>query len=140
MSRVGYTALVALVALLGAGLSAGAGEAREIVIANEMVLRIRVAPQGMTLKERALEVERRLVEILSHEDLSPPDVQIKQKAGCPTIYVGRHMLITVTAADASANKATPAQLARMWAENVRRQLPKAEPLGHLVPAKNGAPI
>ncbi len=119
---------------------AAASNSGEIVIANQVVLRVRVAPPEMTVGERTLIVERRVVDIISYEKLSPPDVKIKGNPNWPAICVGKHMLITVTPADAQANGTTPMELARSWAENVRRQLPKAEPLGHRVPATGRAPI
>lgn len=119
---------------------AAASNSGEIVIANQVVLRVRVAPPEMTVGERTLIVERRVVDIISYEKLSPPDVKVKGNPNWPAIYVGNHMLITVTPADAQANGTTQMDLANKWAENVRRQLPKAEPLGHRVPVTGRAPI
>ena len=128
MNRLGYIGVATVLAIGVLVLPVAAHDDNEIVIANQVVLRVRVAPEGMTVRERTLIVERRLVNVLSYEELSPPDVQIKGNPKWPGIWVGSHLLITVTAPDAEANKATPIQLAKMWAENVRRQLPQAEPL------------
>ena len=132
MNRLGYIGAAFVLALVVLVVPAVAGDNNEIVVANGVVLRVRVAPPGMTVHERALIVERRLVNILSYEELSPPDVQIKGNPKWPGLWVGSHLLITVTLADAQANKATPIQLAKMWEANVRRQLPEAEPLTRIL--------
>lgn len=52
--------------------------------------------------------------------LSGKDVTIKTVAGSVNLYVKDHFILEVDQYHAKANKATPAQLAEKWADNLRK--------------------
>jgi hypothetical protein len=124
-------ALGLLLAACGLPVAARAGDAGEIVIANQVVLRIRTGARDVSAAERTRIVTRRVVDVLSYEDTQHPDVRIVKTGVDRAIHVGKTLLVTVQESDAKANLTTPEALARVWAANVARELPHATPVSKL---------
>jgi len=99
----------------------------EIVVANHVVARARCAPQGMTITQRVAKVDIRVVDIISYENLQPPEMRIVQENGIPAIYVGKYLFMRVYPCDAEPNNCTPVQLAKVWSKQAAEWLPKAQP-------------
>ncbi|MFQ6099496.1 MAG: hypothetical protein ACE5O2_17320, partial [Armatimonadota bacterium] len=116
MRSVAILSLV--VCTLGVPSPGSTAQEDDIIIANEVVLRIRAPSAQHTVRERAEIVTRRLVDILSYENTLDPDVRVVTKGRGAAIYVGSRLLVTVQRADAKANKTSAEALARVWAENV----------------------
>ncbi len=117
----------ALASLSGLHAWAQASVAEDIVVGGEVALRIRAPTPKYTVRERALIVTRRLVEVASHEDTNQPEVRIVRHQHTPAIYVGRTLLVTVHHNDAAANGTDVDALASLWARNLRRLLPRMTP-------------
>ena len=98
----------------------------DVVIAQEVVLRIRFPAGGMSVKERADRVTERINELLGTKPFSPSDVTVAVRNKEYVVLVGDNLIITADKQTAEFNKATPEQLAKMWAENLRRVIPKAK--------------
>ena len=99
----------------------------EIIVANHLVARARCAPEGMSICQRVAQVDMRVVNIISYENLQPPNIHIEDEEGIPAIYVGKYLFMRVYACDAEPNGCTPRQLAEIWAKNAAEWLPKAQP-------------
>jgi hypothetical protein len=122
---------ILLAAAMGAAPAVRAQEgAGPITLGGVAVLQFRAPAGGFTPKERALQLQERVVEILSRPDLRPEDVRLVTNEGgrSVTIWVGDLPLVTATEADARANASTPEQLAAIWAENFRRGYAEARPI------------
>jgi hypothetical protein len=124
-------ALGLLVVAFGLPVAARAGDAGDIVIANQVVLRIRAGAPDVSAAERTRIVTRRVVDVLSYEDTQHPDVRIVKAGVDRAIFVGKTLLVTVQESDAKANLTTPKALAREWAANLVRELPQATPVSEL---------
>jgi len=98
----------------------------DVVIAQEVILRIRFPAGGLSVKERADRVTERINELLGTKPFNPSDVKVGVRNKEYVVLVGDNLIITADKQTAEFNKATPEQLANMWAENLRRVIPKAK--------------
>lgn len=119
----------AAAAALGLFLTAAAVPARaippgEIVLGNEVIMRLRVPAGGLDLQKRGDLVQERVNEVLAITDLTENDVSVLQLKEGPTIYVRGIKLITVDKETATANERSPDALARMWARKLARVFPE----------------
>lgn len=91
---------------------------------------ITVAPvQGMTLSQRARELQARLVEVLTVLRAGQdPEVRVEVGEAGPMIFVKGIRFITVTHADGRLHKSRPLDLAHVWAERLENVLPAIAPL------------
>src|SRR5688500_164671 len=102
--------------LASGGRSAHAVPPGEIVVAGEVVMRLRVGSGRYSLEERGALVQQRLVEMLSINDLNTNDVAVRASKFGPTIYVRGQKLITIDPPTAEAAGLTPDALARVWSQ------------------------
>ncbi len=117
--------LFAAIAILSANsMCVGDGE---VIVANHLIARARCAPEGMSISQRVAKVDMRIVNIISYENLQPPDIHIEDEGGIPAIYVGKYLFMYVYPGDAEPNGCTPQQLAQMWAKNATEWLPESQP-------------
>jgi hypothetical protein len=120
-------ALTALVAL--------AAERPDVVLGGKVILTFRASAGGKTPLQRAIIVTKRCVDILSDQGVTEKDVRIvtAKKGAEPQIYAGKYLFVTVTRADAEANKTDMQALAKVWAKNfaaglaIARIRPQQEP-------------
>lgn len=98
----------------------------DVVIGNELVLRIRSASAGLSIEERRDIVTQRLGELLGSAPFNPSDVKVTTVNKATVIMVGEKMIVTVDKETAAINKTTPQKLAEAWAANLRRVIPKAK--------------
>lgn len=125
--------LVAVVAALAALAPVAHAQATDPgadwAVAGRIVFRVRAAYKDMSPERRVEEMDFRLNEILSKQDraIGAADITLVQARGSASILVCGDLLVTVTAADAAANKTTVAKLAQVWLANVRKTVPLVTP-------------
>ena len=112
--------------LLGIMVPAFALHEGDVIIGQEVVLRIRFPAGGMTVQERTDAVTLRINELLGSKPFNPSDVKVGVRNKESVVLVGNNVIITADSATAKFNKMTPQQLAEMWAANLRRVIPKAK--------------
>jgi hypothetical protein len=98
----------------------------EVIIGQEVVLRIRFPAGGLSIQERADAVTQRLNELLGSRPFSPSDVTVGVRNKEYVVLVGDTVIITADWNTARFNKTTPKALAEIWAANLRRVIPKAK--------------
>ena len=118
--------LVIALILLGIVIPAFAVHGGDVIIGQEVVLRIRFPAGGMTVQERADAVTLRINELLGSKPFHPSEVTVGVRNKESVVLIGETVIITADADTAKFNKATPQQLAEMWAANLRRVIPKAK--------------
>ncbi|NUQ02187.1 MAG: hypothetical protein HUU35_20255 [Armatimonadetes bacterium] len=84
------------------------------------ILQFRVPAGDYSPSERWEIVQHRLQQALVAD--ARHRVAVSDLNGSPAIYLGSHLLLTVTEADARANGTTPAKLASRWAANLREAI------------------
>ena len=125
------TAILVVIASLAAGLSlpAQAQDGGGVIIGQQLVLRIRFPAGGYSVKERTDLVTERINEVLGSRAFKPSDVTVAVQNKEYVILIGGNLIITADKQTADFNSSTPEQLANMWADNLRRVIPKAKALG-----------
>lgn len=103
-----------------------AGYEGDVIIGQEVVLRIRFPAGGLSVKERADRVTERINNVLGSEPFNPSDVKVGVRNKEHVVLIGDKVIITADKRTAQFNKSTPEQLANMWAANLRRVIPKAK--------------
>lgn len=103
---------------------------QQIVVADTLIMVIDAPSGGRTPVERVNTINERLVDIIATEPLKPSQMRLATQAGQTVILVGKHLLTSVTPADAQANQTTVPTLARFWLANLKRALPQARPQVH----------
>lgn len=98
----------------------------DVLVGQDVVLRIRFAAGGYTVQERAESVMLRINELLGAQPFDPNDVKVVQKNKEWVVTIGNALIITADSATAKYNGSTPQQLATMWAKNLRIAIPKAK--------------
>jgi len=98
----------------------------DVVIAYEVVLRIRFPAGGLSVKERTDIVTQRINNLLGSKPFDPSDVRVDVRNKEYVVLVGEKLIITADKQTAEFNQATPEQLANIWADNLRRVIPKAK--------------
>lgn len=106
--------------------SFGIGQDGEVIIGQQMILRIRFAAGGYSIQQRADEVTVRLNEYLGVKPFDPSMVKVANVNGEYCVMIGSDLIITADKDTARYNQATPKQLAEMWASNIRIAIPKAK--------------
>lgn len=98
----------------------------DVIVGQEVVLRIRFPAGGLSVQERADAVTQRINNLLGSQPFNPDDVKVAVRNKEYVVLIGDNVIITADKATAEFNKATPEQLANMWAANLRRVIPKAK--------------
>lgn len=104
---------------------------QQVVVADRLVMVIDAPGGGRTAAERVNTINERLVDIIATEPLKPSQMSVSSQSGQTVIMVGRHLLTSVTPADAQANQTTVPTLAHFWLANLKRALPQARPQSRL---------
>lgn len=112
--------------LIGFALPLLAADPGDVIVGDEVVLRIRFPAGGYTVEQRADAVTQRINDILGARPFSPEDVKVAQQNGEWVVLIGSELIITADTATAKFNKTTTQGLAETWAANLRRVIPKAK--------------
>jgi len=119
----------AIAALLFAGFvvsPAWSGQEGDVIVGQELVLRIRFEAGGLSVKQRVDAVTVRINDLLGSRPFKPADVRVELRNKEWVVVVGNKLIITADARTAAINKCAPQQLATIWADNLRRVIPKAK--------------
>jgi hypothetical protein len=103
--------------------------AARLTLGGVTILQFRAPAGGFSPEQRRSQLQSRVVEILSHAELTPSDVRVVVGPGgrSAMVQVGSMLFVTATEADARANQSTPEELANTWANNLRRGFAAAKP-------------
>jgi len=94
-----------------------------VFVGGTPVMRVRVAVAGYTPEQRAAAIQERLNEILAHGPIHPADVTVGTQGAEAVVRIKGRLLFTADGATARFNQATPLELAKQWAQNMRSLLP-----------------
>ncbi len=124
------TVILVILASLAAGLSlpAQAQDGGEVIIGQQLVLRIRYPAGSYSIKERADLVTERINEVLGSAAFNPSDVKVAMQNKEYVVLIDGKLLITADKKTADFNGSTTEQLANIWADNLRRVIPEAKAL------------
>lgn len=126
MKKVAFL-VVLIVTLMGfASVVFAVGQPGDVIIGQEVVLRIRFPAGGYSVEKRAEIVTQRINELLGSEPFEPSDVKVAIRNKEYAVLIGDNIIITADKETARFNKTTPEKLANIWAENLRRVIPKAK--------------
>lgn len=106
--------------------SSGIGQDGEVIIGQQIILRIRFAAGGLSIQQRADAVTVRLNEYLGSKPFDPSKVKVANVNGEYCVMISNNLIITADKDTARYKQATPKQLAEMWASNIRKAIPKAK--------------
>ncbi len=90
----------------------------EVLVNNEVVLRIRSSAGGLTPYQRAQRVAQRL-EALDDTSIRPEDITTGIVNGQEVVLAGGELLVTADTTHARLNQIAPNLLADQWASNLR---------------------
>lgn len=105
--------------LVGGAVSAYFSTPGDIVLNNQVIMRVRSEAGGFSMEERVGIVYERIAEALAQENKA---VKIVAIAGITTIQIGDVMLVTVDEETARVNQCKPIELAGVWVENIEKAL------------------
>ncbi|WP_028306655.1 CAP domain-containing protein [Desulfitibacter alkalitolerans] len=98
----------------------------ELSINDEVIMRFRSLPQGLTAYERCRIILSRINMLSKQGSLNADDIKVQLVNGMPTLTVGGQVLATVTGADLQANNSTQWGLLESWQKNFKRALIKPQ--------------
>jgi len=127
MCRAKLGLWIVVLLLLGIGL-ATAQEGANIVVAGEIVARVRGKGPYESIEHRAAAIDEVINDVIAAEDLENLEVSLKEMDGLWTVFVGDKRIMSVYPAEAEANQVTPQVLGSIWVKNLEAQLPTAKPV------------
>jgi hypothetical protein len=96
----------------------GGGTTGEVVVKDDVALRIRYGAGVYTATERADKVAGRLNELHRAGRLKADELKTGTVSGMPAVLAGDELIITADSAHARANGTTPHRLAHQWRNNL----------------------
>lgn len=101
----------------------------DISVGGVWVSKITRDASGYLASQRAVEINKRITEVLSRPELRHmgATVSVRPSGGSAMILVGDQLVMTVTPEDAADTGVTPVELARQWAQRLAQGLTKALP-------------
>jgi len=103
-------------------------EVTDISVGGVWVCRITHDASGFTAEQRAVEINRRITDVLSTPEFRKGAIVSVKPAGTgAVILVGNQLVFTVTPDDAEGTSVTPVELARQWAQRLAMGLSNALP-------------
>ncbi len=115
--------------LLAGPLQPAMADEGDISVGGVWVSKITHDAAGYSAEQRAIEVMKRITEILSAPKyrFTGAVVSVRPMGDAAAIRVGDHLVMTVTPEDATGTGVTTAELARQWAQRLAEGLSKALP-------------
>jgi hypothetical protein len=131
LSRIA-SSIAAPIAVLGALMLSpalpAAADTGEIDVGGVWVCAITHDASGFTAADRAVEVRRRITELLSTPSARQGlTLSVRQDGADAVVLAGGMLIFTVTPSDAMGTSATTLQLARQWASRLAQGLARALP-------------
>jgi hypothetical protein len=127
MKYIAFTFSALLLSLFVTGPARSYDLDHTVVVADRMIHPVRASAGGYSAEQRVARINERLVNIIAKEPLNPANIRLRMVSDDPGIFVGRHLVTTITQADADANNTTKMQLAQIWLRRYKRVLPDARP-------------
>ena len=135
MSKAHFILAMAIcAALLATGVVtclAQEAQTESIYIANTKVITIRDKGAYPSLRDRAVAIEKAVVDVISNQDTQNLTIAMKQDDELWTIYAGDVKLVSVQPAEAAANNLPEKTLGAVWVKNLRDAFPRATPCSKL---------
>ncbi len=103
-----------------------AADPGDVIVGDDVVLRIRFAAGGYTIQERVDGVTYRINLCLGAKPFDPASVRVTQQNGEWVVMIGNRMIITADEETARFNHSTTKELATTWANNLKRVIPQAK--------------
>lgn len=129
--RLMIIVLAGIVAVLGP-VSPAAADVRDISVGGVWITRLDHDAAGYTSFQRAVEVWRRITEVLSTPKFRQgTTVSVRPIGKAAIVTVGDLLVFTVTPDDAEGTTVTPLVLARQWAQRLAEGLRYALPDAHI---------
>lgn len=124
-----FAVLLAVVALPAfSQVAATANTNGEMIIGDQVVLRIHSPAGGMSVQQRIDEVTTRLNKRLGSKDFDPSLITVRKSGADYAIMYRDSLIVTVDTNTAAYNKTSTQGLANQWAANLRRVIPTAKAL------------
>ena len=98
----------------------------EVIIGQQVVLRVRFPAGGMTVQERVDNITARLNKLLGIRAFDPSLITVRRHGGDYGVLYRDELLVTADAQTAAYNKASAQELANLWAANMRKVIPLAK--------------
>jgi uncharacterized membrane protein len=127
MKKIAVSVFVILLLVMISGICGAFTMSEKVVVASDQITVLRVSAGGMTPDQRIDRVNERLVEIISYEKLNADNIYLKDAGNSKILMVGSKTLITITPADAEANKMTVNELSQIWLNNAKSAIPQSRP-------------
>ena len=100
----------------------------EMIIGQQVVLRIRSDAGGMTVQQRVDQITTRLNKRLGSRDFDPTLITVRKYGGEYAVMHQDSLIVTADSKTAAFNKTSSKELATQWAANLKRVIPKAKAL------------
>ena len=113
-----------LLALLGT--CAMADPNGEVIIGQQVILRIRYPAGGMSIEARVDNITSRLNRLLGSKSFDLSLITVRRYGNDYGIMYGDNLVVTADAKTAVYNKTTTEALAKIWAENLKKVIPLAK--------------
>jgi len=108
--------------------------AAPVAFAGKTLFTIRASADGMSAEQRAMDVEKRMIDILSFTSIKDKDVVAKLHGTNYDLLVKSKLLVTVTPADAATYAWPISKVANHWRNMVAAEIPRM----HLLPEQVNA--
>ena len=118
--------LAAVMAFAGLG-PVYAAQPGDVMMVGFLLFRVRYPSPTMTVEQRADAIQARVNDLLFIGGVDLSTLRIEMVGKDAAIYVADKLLVTVDEPTARANKTTPMQLARVWADRFIAAYPEAVP-------------
>jgi len=98
----------------------------EVIIGQQVILRVRYPAGGMSIDARVDNITSRLNRLLGSRAFDPSLITVHRYGSDYGIMYGDDLIVTADAKTAAFNMTTPEGLANIWAENLKRVIPLAK--------------
>ena len=104
--------------------AAGPSTDNAVFVGGTLIMRVQIRSGGYSRAERASAIQARVNQLLGAGPIKPADITVEPAGNEATVNVKGQLLFTADWATARFNHSTPTDLANVWADNMRRILPK----------------
>ncbi len=116
------------IAALFASLATLALAAEPVILAGEIVLRLSDPGPYGTVAQRVAQVDKRICDAISYEDVGNPQMRVAKHNGRWSVYIGKTFLVSVYPLDAKHYGLPAKKVAYMWSGRFKKLFPLAQPV------------